>query len=205
MMLLLNIVLSGDNAVVIAIATKNLENNIKKKAIIIGVTLAVLIRLVLAIFINYIICIPFVHLIGGILLIFIAIKLLNGSDNHNDKKSDISLSSAIKTIVISDLIMSIDNVLAIIAVANGDIVMIILGLLMSIPFLVFGSNLLSNIMNKYPIIVYLGSLLITLTGCKMMLDDSIASVYILSFFNEYLFIFLFFIITIFFSKIKRRW
>lgn len=168
--LLINIVLSGDNAVVIALACRNLPNNYKKKAIFFGTFGAVILRVVLTFVAVYILTIPFLNFIGGILLLWIAINLLKGEE-EGDVKANTNLIGAIKTIIIADLVMSLDNVIAVTGAANGSITLIIVGLIISIPLIIWGSQILMKIMEKFPIIIILGAGLIGYTAGEMILKD----------------------------------
>jgi YjbE family integral membrane protein len=168
--ILINIVLSGDNAVVIALACRNLDVKYRKKAVFLGSFGAIALRVVLTFVAVYLLTIPFLNFIGGFLLIWIAIKLLKGEDEGNIEGSS-NLSGAIKTIIFADLIMSVDNVVAVAGAANGNMLLILIGLAVSIPFIIWGSQLLMTIMDKFPIIVILGAALLGFTAGEMMLSD----------------------------------
>jgi len=170
--LLINIVLSGDNAVVIALACRNLPNEYKKKAIFYGTFGAVALRVVLTFVAVYVLTIPFLNFIGGILLVWIAINLLRGEE-EGDIKANTTLSGAIKTIVIADLVMSLDNVVAVAGAANGSILLIILGLIISIPLIIWGSQILMKIMDRFPIIIIFGAGLLGYTAGEMILKDKV--------------------------------
>ncbi|SDE42659.1 integral membrane protein, YjbE family [Priestia aryabhattai B8W22] len=170
--LLINIVLSGDNAVVIALACRNLPNEYKKKAIFYGTFGAVALRVVLTFVAVYVLTIPFLNFIGGILLVWIAINLLKGEE-EGDIKANTTLSGAIKTIVIADLVMSLDNVVAVAGAANGSILLIILGLFISIPLIIWGSQILMKIMDRFPIIIIFGAGLLGYTAGEMILKDKV--------------------------------
>ncbi|MEI2438736.1 TerC family protein, partial [Priestia megaterium] len=148
--LLINIVLSGDNAVVIALACRNLPDQHRNKAVVFGTLGAVVLRVGLTFVAVYLLTIPFLNFIGGLLLLWIAISLLKGEDD-GDIKANSTLAGAIKTIIIADLVMSLDNVVAVAGAANGNILLIILGLVISIPLIIWGSQLLMKIMEKFPI------------------------------------------------------
>ncbi|UYP07337.1 TerC family protein [Priestia megaterium] len=170
--LLINIVLSGDNAVVIALACRNLPNEYKKKAIFYGTFGAVTLRVILTFVAVYVLTIPFLNFIGGILLVWIAINLLRGEE-EGDIKANTNLSGAIKTIVIADLVMSLDNVVAVAGAANGSMLLIILGLIISIPLIIWGSQILMKIMDRFPIIIILGAGLLGYTAGEMILKDKV--------------------------------
>jgi YjbE family integral membrane protein len=168
--ILINIVLSGDNAVVIALACRNLDAKYQKKAIFLGSFGAIGLRVILTFVAVYLLKIPYLNFIGGILLLWIAINLLKGGDDEDIKGSS-NLMGAIKTIIIADLIMSLDNVVAVAGAAHGNMVLIIIGLAISIPLIIWGSQLLMKIMEKFPIIVILGAGLLGYTAGEMILND----------------------------------
>ncbi|WP_257208994.1 TerC family protein [Bacillus sp. AFS031507] len=169
--ILINIVLSGDNAVVIAMASRNVPKKQQKKAIFWGTFGAIILRLIFAVAIIYLLDVPFVTFIGGLLLVYIAIKLLIGDDEENLKEGGSSLFSAVKTIMIADAVMSLDNVLAIAGAVEGNIVGIIIGVIVSIPIVVFGSQLILKIMENYPIITYLGAGILSWTAGEMIVGE----------------------------------
>ena len=170
--MMVNIVLSGDNAVVIAMASRNLPPKQQKMAILWGSAGAIGLRVVLTLVAVMLLSIPYLQFLGGVLLVWIAAKLLmeDGHDDESIQASD-SYMSAIKTIIIADLVMSLDNTLAIAAIADGNYMLLALGLALSIPLIVFGSKLLMTIMEKYPVVIYAGAALIAWTAGEMMLSD----------------------------------
>ncbi|RMA94154.1 TerC family protein [Priestia megaterium] len=168
--LLINIVLSGDNAVVIALACRNLPDEHRNKAVVFGTLGAVVLRVGLTFVAVYLLTIPFLNFIGGLLLLWIAISLLKGEDD-GDIKANSTLAGAIKTIIIADLVMSLDNVVAVAGAANGSILLIILGLVISIPLIIWGSQLLMKIMEKFPIIIIAGAALLGYTAGEMIFKD----------------------------------
>ncbi|MFC5531612.1 TerC family protein [Cohnella yongneupensis] len=169
--ILVNIVLSGDNAVVIAMACRKLEPEQQKKAIFWGTFGAVFLRLVLTFVAVWLLKIPMVEAIGGLLLLYIAVKLLMGEEEDDVEKGGLSVGQAIKTIVIADVIMSLDNVVAVAGVAEGDWVLIGIGLAVSIPLIVWCSQLLTSLMKRFPIIVLLGAALLAYTSGEMLVKD----------------------------------
>ena len=170
--MMVNIVLSGDNAVVIAMASRNLPPKQQKMAILWGSAGAIGLRVGLTLVAVMLLSIPYLQFLGGVLLVWIAAKLLmeDGHDDESIQASD-SYMSAIKTIIIADLVMSLDNTLAIAAIADGNYMLLALGLALSIPLIVFGSKLLMTIMEKYPVFIYAGAALIAWTAGEMMLSD----------------------------------
>jgi YjbE family integral membrane protein len=168
----INLVLSGDNAVVIALATLRLPEKEKKQGIFWGTFGAVALRVVLTAVAAYLLKVPFVQAVGGILLAFIAVKLLKGEDEGEHVEAAGNLKEAIKTIIFADLLMSLDNVLAVAGASNGNLVLLILGLIISVPIVIFGSTVLSNLMKKFPWIISLGAGLLGYTAGEMVLNDS---------------------------------
>lgn len=176
--IMINIVLSGDNAVVIAMACRNLRAEQQKKAIFWGTFGAVALRLILTFAAVWLLKIPMVEAIGGILLLYIAVKLMVGDDEGESDKGDLSMAQAIKTIVIADVIMSLDNVVAVAGAANGDWMLIGIGLAISIPLIIWCSQLLTKLMRKFPIIVWLGAGLLGYTAGEMLEHDSWVHVFL---------------------------
>ena len=169
--MMVNIVLSGDNAVVIALASRSLPPKQQKQAILWGSGGAIVLRVILTVVAVVLLQIPYVQFGGGLLLIWIAAKLLMEDDGGEDIEANTSFMGAVKTIIIADLVMSLDNTLAIAAVAKGDYVLLCLGLAISIPLIVFGSQIIIKIMDKFPIVVYIGAALIAWTAGEMMMSD----------------------------------
>lgn len=182
--ILLDLVLAGDNAVVIAMASRKLPENLRKKAIYIGTAGAVIIRAIMTLIATYLLTIPFLQAIGGLILLPIAFKLLKPSDHSLEESNKFSASTgfatAIKTIIIADAAMGIDNVLAIAGAAHGDMVLVLLGLAISIPIVVWGSQIISNLMDKLPILITLGSAILAYTAATMILHDKIIGTFLLS-------------------------
>lgn len=171
--LMIDIVLSGDNAIVIALASRNLPKEQQKKAIFLGTAGAIIVRVVLTIFVLYLMKVPFLQLIGGILLLWIAYNLLSDDKDENIEtvKTSKNLATAIRTIIFADLIMSLDNVIAVAGAAKGHVPLIIIGIAISIPIMVWGSRLILRIMERFPIILYIGVAILAWTGGSMILAD----------------------------------
>ncbi len=169
--ILIDIILSGDNAVVIAMATRNLPKELQNKAIFWGTVGAVILRIAFAAVIVYLLQIPYVNLIGGALLLWIAYKVLVESEEDANIKSHNSLSKAIQTIIIADAVMSLDNVVAVAGAAHGHIGMIALGVIISIPIMIFGSKFIVKAMEKYSWIAYAGAGILSWTAGEMILKD----------------------------------
>jgi YjbE family integral membrane protein len=169
--MLINIVLSGDNAVVIALASKNLPLEQRKKAIWWGAFGAIALRLVLTLVAVSLLDIPYIQAAGSILLLWIAVKLLTDDDSHANIKEASTLGKAIWTIVVADFVMSLDNVLAIAAKGDGNPTIIILGIGLSIPIIIWGSTMVVNLLNRYPILVFLGAAILGYTAGEMFVKD----------------------------------
>lgn len=172
---LINVLLSGDNAIVIAMASQQLPAKQRKAAIWWGAFAAVALRCALTAAALQLLQIPYLQAAGAILLILIAVKLLSDAgsmnESHHVKKTG-SLGSAIWTIITADFIMSLDNVLAIAAVAEGDIILILLGIALSIPMIVWGSQLLGTLLSRFPILAYIGAALLAYAAGEMLMQDS---------------------------------
>jgi YjbE family integral membrane protein len=171
-----NIILSGDNAVVIALAARSLPLHQQRQAVIWGAGAAVALRIVLTVVAVELLKFPYLKLLGGALLLWIAVKLLVPEDDGGDGvKSSSNLLAAIKTILIADLVMSLDNVIAVAAVAKGSIVLLVLGLLISIPLVVFGATMLMKLMESYPVIITIGAALIGYVSGEMLVTDPVVT------------------------------
>jgi YjbE family integral membrane protein len=170
--MLANIVLSGDNAVVIAMAARTLKPEQQKKAIFWGSAAAIVMRIVLTIVAIQLLTLPYLKLIGAVLLVYIGVDLLKGGGDEDGHGKEISgLGAAIRTILIADLVMSLDNVLAVAAAAKGNVPLLVLGLLVSIPLIVFGATLLTKVMERFPIIITIGAALLGFLAGEMLLTD----------------------------------
>ena len=169
-----NIILSGDNAVVIALAARSLPARQQTQAVIWGAGAAVVLRIILTIVAVELLKLSWLKLIGGALLLWIAVKLLVPEDGgEGDVESSDNLWAAIKTILIADLVMSLDNVIAVAAVAKGSIVLLILGLAISIPLVVFGATILMKLMGRFPVIITIGAALIGYVAGEMLVTDPV--------------------------------
>ncbi|WP_019123437.1 TerC family protein [Brevibacillus massiliensis] len=171
----IDIILGGDNAVVIAMASRKLPAEQKKKAVIWGTCIAVVIRVLATIAAALLLKIPFLYLVGGLLLAWIAFKLLLEDDEEKEVKAGDSLLQAIKTIVFADVLMGLDNVLAIAGAAKGEISLIVIGLLISIPVMVWGSSLILKAMERFPWIVYVGSGILAWTAARMITHEHVVA------------------------------
>jgi len=169
----INIILSGDNAVVIALAARSLEPRQQKQAIFWGTAAAVVLRVALTIVAVKLMQLPWLQLAGGVLLLWIGVQLLNEGDDEDsgEEAKQSGLMAAIRTILVADLVMSLDNVIGVAAAANGNMALLVLGLAIAIPIVIFGSTLMIKIMTRYPIIVTLGAALIGWVGGETIVSD----------------------------------
>jgi YjbE family integral membrane protein len=166
-----NIILSGDNAVVIALAARSLPPAQQKQAVFWGAGAAIVLRIILTLFAVALLTLPWLKLVGSLLLFWIGVKLLIPEDGDDDIQASEHLITAIKTILIADLVMSLDNVIAVAAAAGGSVVLLILGLAISIPLVIFGATLLIKLMDRYPVIITAGAGLIGWVAGEMLVAD----------------------------------
>ncbi|MEY2874490.1 MAG: hypothetical protein RLZZ373_1861 [Pseudomonadota bacterium] len=171
-----NILLSGDNAVVIALAARGLPPKQQRAAILGGSGAAIVLRVVLTLFAVQLLQYPFLKLIGSVLLLWIGVQLLSGGDGEGDIKASSSLGTAIRTILVADLVMSLDNVIAVAAAADSAplearIPLLIAGLGLSIPLIIFGSTMLLHLMERFPIIITVGAGLLGFVAAEMAMTD----------------------------------
>ncbi len=181
--ILIDILLGGDNAILIALACKDLSPKLRRKGIFWGTALAIVLRIVLVSFAMSLLNIPFLKLVGGLLLLWIGIKMFIPHDSHANISSSDRFWSAIKTILIADLVMSIDNVVAMAAAAQSvsqehQTALIIFGVLLSIPIVVWGSQLVLKALDKYPIIISLGGALMGWIAGSLILGDAAIEKYL---------------------------
>ena len=170
--LMINLVLSGDNALVIAMASKNLPETNKKRAVWIGTAGAVLLRCILTFAAVLLLKVPYLQAGGALLLLWISFKLI-GDQHGNDitLKESPSMWGAVYTILVADFVMSLDNVLAIAGLADGDLALIAIGILLSIPIVVWGSGIIGLWLKKYPFLLYVGAGILAYTAGEMLLQD----------------------------------
>jgi YjbE family integral membrane protein len=166
-----NIILSGDNAVVIALACRALPPRQQKLGIAFGASAAVVLRVILTLFIAYLLTIPYLNIAGGLLLLWIGYRLMVQEDEDAAVDSASSLIAAIRIVVIADLVMSLDNVIAVAAAAHGNILLLVLGLVISVPLVVYGATLLIALIRRFPVIVPGGAALIGYVGGEILLTD----------------------------------
>ncbi|WP_039836997.1 TerC family protein [Paenibacillus sonchi] len=167
----LDLILAGDNAIVIGLAARNLQGRTQKKAILLGTGGAVVLRIIATILVVWLLKIPWLLLFGGLLLILIAYKLLTGDSGGPNIQAGGTLWSAVRTIIIADAAMGLDNVIAIAGAANHNIALVVLGLLISVPIVVWGSTLFIKLMGRYPWIIYIGSAVLGLTASGMITEE----------------------------------
>lgn len=168
----IDILLAGDNAVLIALAVRQLTPRDRRVGIMVGAAGAVVLRIILTFFATKMLAIPLLKLGGGLLILGIAVKLLkDDADHHGGGKEASTLLQAMWMILVADLTMSLDNILAIAGASKGHIELVIFGLALSIPFVVFASNWLSGLMGRYPLIVIFGAAVLGKVGAEMILTD----------------------------------
>lgn len=167
---IIDLVLAGDNAIVIGLAARNLPKHQQKKAVVWGTVGAVVIRALATLFVVWLLKVPGLLLVGGILLVWIAYKLLVEEKGH-DVEAGGSLWEAIRTIMIADALMGLDNVLAVAGAAHGSFLLVILGLLISVPIMVWGSTLILKWIERFPIIITIGAGVLAWTASKMIVDE----------------------------------
>ena len=169
----IDLVLAGDNAIVIAMAARNLPAHLQKKAIVWGAVGAIAVRSAMTLVVVYLLKIPGLMLIGGLLLVWIAYKLLTPAKDEDGGHDNASTSfwGAMKTIVIADAVMGLDNVLAVAGASHGSYVLVVLGLLISIPIVIWGSTQILKLVERYPSITYIGAGVLAWTAAKMMISE----------------------------------
>ncbi|BAD75103.1 hypothetical conserved protein [Geobacillus kaustophilus HTA426] len=165
----IDVILGGDNAVVIALASRNLPEQKRNVAIIVGTALAIAVRIVLTVAVVWLLTIPFLQLAGGVVLFWIALKLIGQKDEKPTMiKAEPSLWKAIQTIVAADVAMGLDNVIAIAGAAQGHIGLVVFGFLCSVPIIILGSKIILYAMERFPILIYAGGALLAYTAGKMI-------------------------------------
>ena len=171
--ILANILLSGDNAIVIALAARGLPPAQQKKAILFGSGAAIVLRIVLTIVASALLQLPFLKIVGGLLLLWIGLGLMEEEEDVEDDKNThhVGMLAAVRTILIADLVMSLDNVLAVAAAAHGNMVLLVVGLAISIPLIVFGSTMLLKIIERLPLLVTFGAGLLGWLAGEMIISD----------------------------------
>jgi YjbE family integral membrane protein len=171
----INILLSGDNAVAIALACRPLPPRQRRWGILLGSLAAVVLRIIFAVFVVYLLQVPYLKLVGSLLLFWIAIKLMMPEEqNEGGVAADSStLFAAVRTVVIADAVMSLDNVIAIAAAANGDLVLLTIGLVISVPLIVYGSTLILAAIGRFPILITAGGALLGYVAAEVLITDPV--------------------------------
>lgn len=169
---LIDLVLAGDNAIVIALAARNLPAHLRRKAVTWGTVGAIVVRAVMTLGVVWLLRVPGLMLVGGLGLVWIAYKLLHddSGDAHGEPGAT-TFWGAMRTIVVADALMGIDNVLGVAGAAHGDFVLVIVGLLLSVPIMVFGSNLVLRLVQRYPVIIQIGAAVLAFTAAKMIVAE----------------------------------
>ena len=167
----LDLVLAGDNAVVIAMAAHRLPDELRKKAVLVGTGGAVVIRIIMTLLAVYLLSIPYLQALGGLLLLPIAIKLLAPAKEGHVEEAD-NFVGAVKTIIVADAAMGIDNVLAVAGAAHGSFLLVVIGLIISVPIVVGSSQLIGKLLDNWPILIYLGAAILGWTGGTMIVHDA---------------------------------
>ena len=176
--IMINIVLSGDNAVVIALASRSLPPKQQKQAILLGSFGAIILRIILTFFAVYLLGLPLLKIIGAVLLFWIGIKMLIPEDGEEDLDGHEHLWAAVKTIIIADFVMSLDNVLGVAAAAKGNVPLLIIGLAISIPLIIYGSTLILKLMTRFPVIITLGGAVLGWVAGEMMITDPVVGTWV---------------------------
>ncbi|MTH53239.1 YjbE family putative metal transport protein [Bacillus mangrovi] len=165
----IDLVLGGDNAIVIAMASRRLPEKQRQKAIILGTLLAIALRTALTTVAVYLMAIPYLQLAGGIFLLYIAFNLMAGKEEEHDQiKSHTSLWKAVQTIVAADVLMGLDNVIAVAGAANGHTLLVVIGLFISIPVIIWGSKFVLQLIDRFPYLIYVGGGMLAYTAGKMI-------------------------------------
>ena len=168
----IDILLGGDNAVVIALACRSLPAHQKRLGILLGAGTAVALRIVFAFIISYLLAVPYLRIAGGLLLFLIAVKLIVGEDDdHRDIKATDNLWRAVRTIAVADAVMSLDNVVAIAAASRGHAELFVFGLLLSIPLIMVGATLITALIARFPVFVWAGAALLGYIAAEMIVTD----------------------------------
>ncbi|AZB42371.1 TerC family protein [Bacillus sp. FJAT-42376] len=165
----IDLILGGDNAIVIAMASRKLPEKDRQRAIIIGTLLAITLRTALTTIAVYLLTIPYLQLAGGIFLLYISFGLMAGKEENDDSiKSHISLWKAVRTIVAADVLMGLDNVIAVAGAANGHTWLVVTGLFISIPVIIWGSKFVLQLIDRFPYLIYVGGGMLAYTAGKMI-------------------------------------
>lgn len=174
--ILIDLVLAGDNAIVIALAARALPKHLQKKAIVWGTVGAIVVRSVMTIGVVWLLKVPGLLLIGGLGLLWIAYKLIANSDDHDEHGvAATTFWGAMKTIIVADALMGVDNVLGVAGAAHGAFDLVVIGLLISVPIVVFGSSVVLKLVDRFPAIMYIGAGVLAYTAAKMIVTEPMLS------------------------------
>jgi YjbE family integral membrane protein len=186
--IIIDLVLAGDNAILIALATKRLTPDLQKKAILWGSVGAIVIRTIMTVIAVQLLKIPGLSAIGGIALLIIAYKLITDKDEGHDEDASTNFWAAMRTIVIADAVMGIDNVLAVAGASEGHLPLVVIGLLISVPIVMFGSALILKLLEKYSWVIFVGGAVLIITGVKMITHEKLLADYFsdAQAYNEYI-------------------
>jgi len=178
--ILIDLVLAGDNAIVIALAARKLPPKLQRRAILWGTAGAIIVRSLMTVVVVWLLKIPGLLLVGGALLVWIAVKLLVPQEDHGEGEHAAAddFWGAMKTIVVADAVMGLDNVLAVAGAAHGSFLLVVLGLLISIPIVIWGSTLILKWVERFPSIMYIGAAVLAWTAVKMMLGEPLIKEYV---------------------------
>ena len=167
-----DLILAGDNAVVIALAVRNLQGKNRRRAILLGALGAVVLRLIFAAIVSYLLLIPFLQVAGGLLLLWIAWKLVNEDHGEEEEvQAGESQWEAIRIIILADVVMSLDNVIALVGVSGGDLLLLAVGIALTIPLVIFGAALLTSLLDRFPVLIYAGAGLLVYIAVEMFFGD----------------------------------
>lgn len=175
--IVINLMLSGDNAIVIALAARKLPPELRKRAVLGGTLGAILLRVLATLMVVWLLALPGLRLAGGLMLIWIAYQLLAPEEEsdehvgHAAKGNKTGVWAAVRTIVMADAIMSLDNMLGVAGAARGNMFLVVLGLIISIPIMILGSSVILRVVDRYPLVVYLGAAVLGWTAAEMMIDE----------------------------------
>ena len=169
--IIVNVVLSGDNAIVIALAARGLPPAQQRRAVVYGSAAAIILRIILTLFAITLLSLPYLKIVGAVLLVVIGAQLLSQEEAGDDPDAHGTLTAAVRTILVADLVMSLDNVLGVAAAAKGDLMLLVAGLVISIPLIVCGSGMMLRLMQRAPIIITLGAALLGYLAGEMLFSD----------------------------------
>lgn len=172
--ILIDLVLAGDNAIVIGLAARNVPKKDQKKVIMWGTVGAIVVRIVMTVLVVQLLAVPGLRLVGGLALLWIAYKLIVEDKNHEIQAGN-RMWAAIRTIIIADTMMGLDNVLAVAGAAHGDNLMVIIGLAISVPIMIWGSTVILKLTERFPIVITLGAAVLAWTAAKMLVDEPLIS------------------------------